>query len=190
LKFINYSVQTCIAATLLFLSPMVFAQGFGAVMRFGVTEIPTLSSLTLIIMALLLAAISYRIISKGGNNKNHTMIVSVITIGFVSFGYGSIKLINDAYAGLAIQPLVNSQVNVVYGVDVQYRNDTGGATVINSITPNADATACAPLEPITDPDIAVRSELRIAFPALPRCSVGLTLGAGQSCYLTCLSPAS
>ena len=85
---------------LCFLSTPVLAgsQVVGDITFAGPTSVPTLSGIMLMMMALLLAVVGYRILKQKGNNASRMMVLSLIAVGTLMSGVGGIKLINDAYA--------------------------------------------------------------------------------------------
>ncbi|MFK5892812.1 MAG: midcut-by-XrtH protein [Pseudomonadota bacterium] len=156
---------------LLILSPSAFSQ---PVMAFGVaSNIPTLSGSMLIVLSLLMAIGGYFLIKKQENNPAQKMILSIVAMGVLTFGYSGIKLVSDAYA-IAVsgtKDLTGSQITITYGW-WEYQNKTGTTTIIKSITP--------PLE-----QVGSCNNAQPPGGLTNACAVGLSLGVDEKCEIFC-----
>lgn len=136
------------------------------------TPVPTLSGPILIILALLLATIGYRILRQKNNHAGRMMTLSLIAIGALASGIGGVKLIDDAYASFIPETdLVEASggvVDICSNCGTQgYRNVTNAVTKIKRIVkPEGSCEFVAP------------------GPA-PSCTEGLFLSAQAICYLNC-----
>jgi len=129
------------------------------------TPVPTLSGIMLMVMALLLAAIGYRILKQKDNNASRMMMLSLIAVGSLASGMSGIKLINDAYAApLNDHPLdTQGQASVEDGLN-NYNNV--GTPDIEIYTVDVDQYCGVQGNP-------------------GDCVVGTILQNGQTCTLEC-----
>ena len=95
------------------------------------TPVPTMSGVMLVMLALLLATIAYRILRQKENNAGRMMVLSLLAVGALASGLGGITLIDDAYAPSGI-PLTNpgGDTLLLYSGTTSYINDTGAVTEI------------------------------------------------------------
>ena len=179
MKLQKYILSASLICLLLNLSSSVFAQAapaVGGVMAFAAvaTQVPTLSSSMLIIMSLLIAALAYRLLKKN-NHKPTQLIISLIAIGILSFGYGGVRFVNDVYAGMAAPiPLTNTWVVNLEAGDHEYTNNLGVTVKITSMTGIPGQDECA---------------IPSFFPSNvnPQCTVDLEISNGSSCGFNCIS---
>ena len=120
---------------LFFLSTPVLAGGepvIGSITFSGPTPVPTLSGIMLMMMALLLAVVGYRILKQKDNHASRMMVLSLIGVGALVSGAGGIKLINDAYAS----PHISHDVSAPGTYDVHAWGNTYNNTssVILTVT--------------------------------------------------------
>jgi len=101
------------------------------------TPVPTLSGMMLIVLALLLAAVAYRILRQKENNASRMMVLSLLTVGALASGLGGVTLINDAYASIpgpnpTVVDLTDPNGNTVgiHSGTKSYINKTGEVTEI------------------------------------------------------------
>ena len=100
-KFITHGLafKSTLASLLFFFSSSVWAGRPSLTLTYGpATPVPTLSDMMLIVLALLLAAITYRILRQKENTAGRMMVLSLLAVGTLASGVGGVKLINDAYA--------------------------------------------------------------------------------------------
>ena len=176
MKLYKTIILACITAVSLFISSSAFAVAFGGKIVFGspASEIPTLSGSMLIIMSLLIAAIAYQLINNTENKSNHKLIISLLIVGLISFGTGSIKLINHAYAGTPVYTLLvaGGEIDIRYGIQ-NYQNQTGILAEIKSITMSGGGAACDGGAPT---------------PIANECVVGRILANLETCVINCVAP--
>ena len=139
------------------------------------TPVPTLSGPILIVLALLLATIGYRILRQKDNHAGRMMSLSLIVIGALASGIGGVKLIEDAYATVTeilLEEAQGGSVDICWNCGTEgFVNETGAATEIKQIVKPANCE-WLPLPP----------------DEFPQCTVGLILSTdigSDTCYLYC-----
>ena len=155
-------------ATLFFLSAPVLAGGVVAgsiTFAADATPVPTLSGVMLMIMALLLAVVGYRVLKQKDNNASRMMVLSLIGVGALVSGAGGIKLINDAYAGFGHEVPAPGQYDIYGGGSVNTYNNTSSATLTVTAIGFQQGYLCN-----------------------GSCAVDATIADGSSCDLTCIAP--
>ena len=172
-KLISGSVifKSIITSLLYFLSSSVWAGGEAGIITYGpttVTPVPTLSGVMLIVLALLLATIAFRILRQKENHAGRMMVLSLLAVGTLASGLGGIKLIDDAYADPLLLQLTNPNGGTI---DIPNRDDY---RVLNSTTVTT-----------TILNIEINGSCGIDEPAgNPECVGGLEIAAADSCFIS------
>lgn len=136
------------------------------------TSVPTLSGMMLVILALLLATIAFRVSRQTNHNSGRMMVLSLISIGALASGMGGIKLISDVNAsgsaslimvGGGSLPIEINQLNT-------FTNQTGIKQTIISVT--FDSPSDCPAYPAGNAN---------------ECTQGKILADTQQCTVDCSS---
>ena len=130
--------------------------------------VPTLSGVMFMIMALLLAAVAYRVLKQKQNSSSRMMVLSLIAVGSLASGMSGVKLINDAYAFIptSVTGVSNPGTTTLYGGFNRLENIGEADLEITDITLN-NGIACVPIE------------------SAPQCLVDGVIISGSSCSLSC-----
>ena len=166
----SLAFRSIITSLLYFLSSSSWAGNGGGTITYGpsaATPVPTLSGVMLIMLALLLAAIAFRILRQKDNHAGRMMVLSLLAVGTLASGLSGVKLIDNAYADPILEELTNPNGGtlVIDNNDIyEIRNATSGTATILNIQFNG-------CENLPAPDV-------------PKCTVGLELADTESCFLT------
>lgn len=169
----GFIFRGAIASLLFFMSSFVWAglpasQGTIVYGPLNATPVPLLSGPMLIVLALLLATIGYRVSRQTSNDSSRMMILSLISIGALVSGMSGVKLINEANASGSFNlTIVGGGEFPIQGYSFNtYINDTGITQEIKSVT-----------TPDVCPEYPENQEIS--------CKQGTILPNGQQCVVDC-----
>jgi len=163
------------ASILFFASSSVWAGAPNQVgtLTYGpVPPIPTLSGMMLVVLALLLATVGYRMMTQKENNAGRMMVLSLIAVGAMASGLGGVKLINDAYAINGGGGNGGGEPQSAHDMT----NATGGVLPINRYGNSYTNQTDSPL-------MVLGIDLGGSYCHGGNCEVGKTIRPGDSCNL-------
>ena len=131
------------------------------------SSVPTLSGLTIVAMALILAAVAYRVLKQKGININQTMVLALVAAGAFAFSIGGVDWVSDANAKSVTKLPVDGPGTMPIALYDTYYVNTGTTDLrIKSIK----------VDPGYSCDVGETPD---------KCDVGMVLESSENCSLYC-----